>query len=264
MPPTPIDKLLSKLGSADPHDAWQQFLTDFSGHIYQVIQHLEPNADNAADCFQFVCEQLIRERAKRLRKFKGEGPATFCTWLRAVVRNLCIDWHRKQFGRPRPFRSVTRLSSFDQEVFHLVYEQNTSVEESLNILASGFPNVTEAHVEASRQRINHVLTPNQRWTLTQRAAHSNGSERQEEIEALIPDYADPRPDPELIAVKNERTKNLERALASLSPQEQLLIRLRFEEDLTLDQVAKVLGLDNAQRADRQIKQVIEQLRRKMD
>ena len=264
MSPKCIEQLVIDLASADPHDAWQQFLTEYSGLIYQVIQHFYPDADNAADCFQFACEQLIKDRAKKLRKFRETGAATFSTWLRAVVRNLCIDWNRKQFGRPRPFRSVTRLSSFDQQVFHLVYEQNTPAEESLAILASGFPNVTPNHLDESKERINKVLTPNQRWALARRVArNSNGHGPTQEVDALDHDYPDPAPNPESNAVQNERKRSLDRALATLSPQERLMIRLRFEQDLTLDQVAKLLGLTNAQHTDRRIKQILEHLRRKM-
>lgn len=38
------------------------------------------------------------------------------------------------------------------------------------------------------------------------------------------------------------------------------MRLRFEEELTLEQIAKLLDLGNAQRADRQIKEVLARLR----
>src|SRR6478609_92717 len=85
--------------SHDPELAWSHFLSEHSGLIYHVIRHFESDPDEAADVFQFVCERLIENRARRLRKFKGEGAATFATWLRAVVRNLCIDWHRQRFGR---------------------------------------------------------------------------------------------------------------------------------------------------------------------
>ena len=44
----------------------------------------------------------------------------------------------------------------------------------------------------------------------------------------------------------------------------LLVKLRFEDGLTLDQIAGLLGLGNAQRADRQIKEVLARLRRDID
>jgi DNA-directed RNA polymerase specialized sigma subunit len=52
-------------------------------------------------------------------------------------------------------------------------------------------------------------------------------------------------------------------VADLSDQDRLLIRLRFEEGLTLEQAARLLGLGNAQRADRQIKEILLKLREVM-
>ena len=46
----------------------------------------------------------------------------------------------------------------------------------------------------------------------------------------------------------------------LSKRQRLLIRLRFEQELTLDQIANLLDLGNAQRVDRQIKDVLARLR----
>jgi RNA polymerase sigma factor (sigma-70 family) len=98
MPRAPIEEILDRLGSPDNQEAWNDFLSEYSSQIYQVVSYLESNSEHAGDCFQFVCEQLIKDRSKRLRKFKGDGAASFSTWLRAVVRNLCIDWHRKVFA----------------------------------------------------------------------------------------------------------------------------------------------------------------------
>ena len=53
---------------------------------------------------------------------------------------------------------------------------------------------------------------------------------------------------------------LGRALARLSKRERLLVRMRFEQELTLDQIARLLNLGNAQRADRQIKMILTRLR----
>jgi RNA polymerase sigma factor (sigma-70 family) len=72
---------------------------------------------------------------------------------------------------------------------------------------------------------------------------------------------DQQPNPELQAIDNERRRHLSNALAKLSSDERLLIRLRFEEGLTLDQVATLLGLGNAQRADRRVKEILERLQK---
>lgn len=105
---TRIDQILEQLGSPASHEAWSLFLEDYGGIIYQVIRHFEADSDDAADCFQFVCERFCEAKFRRLRRFNPAGAAKFTTWLRAVARNLCLDWQRKQFGRPRLFRSIAR------------------------------------------------------------------------------------------------------------------------------------------------------------
>jgi RNA polymerase sigma factor (sigma-70 family) len=257
----PLEILLRNLYSADQQGAWVDFLSEYANVIYQVVRHLETDPDNAADCFQFVCEQLIDHRSKRLRKFKGDGPATFSTWLRAIVRNLCIDWHRKQFGRHRLFSSVTQLPVFDQQVFRMVYERAVPPEDCVAILAAEFPNTTIHQITESRNRIEGALTPKQRWLIAQRVGNQNGNA--EHSEEILRDVKDAGPDPEAQAIENERKRRLERAMKSLSPNDRLLIRLRFEEGLTLEKAAALLGLGNAQKADRQVREILERLRKLM-
>ena len=261
MPPQHLETLLNDLYSPDPQDAWAEFLAEYSTLIYQVVRHFETDPDNAADSFQFVCEHLIDHRSRRLKKFKGEGPATFATWLRAIVRNLCIDWHRKQFGRQRPFGSIAQLPIFDQQVFRMVYEHAVPPEDCVALLAAEFPNITIYQINESRNRIEGVLTSSQRWVLAQRAANPNGHEAHSE--QILGEVRDVRADPEAQAIENERKRRLQRAMKSLSPTERLLIRLRFQEGLTLEKTASLLGFPNAQKADRQIKEILTRLRKLM-
>ena len=264
MPRHPLETFLRDLYSANPQEAWAEFLDEYAAVIYQVVRHFESDPDNAADCFQHVCEKLIENRSQRLRKFKGDGAARFTTWLRAVVRNLCIDWHRKQFGRQRPFNSISRLPPFDQEVFRVVYERALPPDECLASLASTFPNATVTRINESRERIEGLLTTNQRWLLTKRAAQMNGNAAASNSEAddWVRDLPDSQQiDPEKQAIKNERRKQLIRAMTKLSPNDRLLLRLRFEEGVTLDKAAELLCLGNAQRADRQLKEILSQLRK---
>jgi len=261
MPPKHLDTLLNDLYAPNQQDAWAEFLSEYSTPIYQVVRHFEADADKAADCFQFVCEKLIDRRSSRLKKFRGEGSATFTTWLRAIVRNLCIDWHRKQFGRQRLFSSVTQLPVFDQQVFRMIYEQAVSPEDCVAILAAEFPNTTIHQITESRNRIEGALTPKQRWLLAQRVGNQNG--HAEHSEQIFRDVKDAGPDPEAQAIENERKRRLEGAMKSLSPNERLLIRLRFEEGLTLEKAAALLGLGNAQKADRLIKEILTRLRKLM-
>jgi len=259
------DYVLQQLRSGDPHEGWTEFLEAYSSLIFQVARHFERDLDRASDCFQFVCEKLSEDQFRRLLRFKPRGPASFSTWLRAVVRNLCLDWHRQEFGRHRPFRSISRLSTFDQEVFKHVYERGASATETLRLLQSRFPGVAPERVAESRDRIEQQLTADQRWRLgirSARRAQAVGTAVQE-AEAAPIEIADPRPNPEALAIMGERRGALARALDRLSKRERLLMRLRFEQELTLDQIARLLNLGNAQRADRQIRMILSRLREEL-
>ncbi|MDX6304581.1 MAG: hypothetical protein QOI77_1550 [Blastocatellia bacterium] len=260
MPEEIIVRILEQLRSGEPQEAWTQFLQQYSALVFQVVRHFEHNNDHAADCFQFVCERLSEKSFRRLHQFKVDGPAKFSTWLRAVVRNLCLDWHRKEFGRPRVFRSISRLSALDQQVFRSVYERGVPIEETFLQLRPGFQGLTKDQLEQSVKRIDKELTTKQRWLLGARSARNSAPtyDQSDSMPLAIPDA---EPDPEAQVLLSERRAALARALLRLSTRERLLMRLRFEQELTLDQIASLLDLGNAQRVDRQIKDVLAVLRK---
>src|SRR5687767_8921228 len=158
MPEKSFDNLLEQTGSRNPEEAWGLFLNEYSAMILQVVRHVERDSDSVPDCFQFVCEGLSANSFRRLRKFRTGGPAVFTTWLRAVVRNLCLDWRRKQYGRHRFFKSISSLPGFDQDVFRHIYERRVTVDETLESIRSVFPNITRSEVAASVSRIETALT----------------------------------------------------------------------------------------------------------
>ena len=265
MAETPINEMLKQLRSREPQQAWALFLQDYGSLILQIVRRFEQNADHVSDCFQFVCEQISKGRFRRLRKFKAAGSAKFATWLRAVVRNLCLDWHRKQFGRRRIFRSISLLSDLDQEIFRELYERGATERDVLVSLTPRFPHLTADLVSEAIERINKELTKNQRWLLGARSALAPRLHRPElEDTDRATEIADPRPNPETQAIMEEKRTIVNRALGRLPTRERLLMRLRFEEELTLEQIATLLDLGNAQRVDRHIKEVLSRLRNDMD
>ena len=122
---------LPALVGRDLESAWDDFLREYASMVLQVVQLFERDQDRIDDCFLFACQQLRRHRMRRLRKFDASGSASFATWLRAVVRNLCLDWRRSRFGRTRLFRSIARLPELDQEVFRCTYDRRLTENEAL-------------------------------------------------------------------------------------------------------------------------------------
>ena len=63
----------------------------------------------------------------------------------------------------------------------------------------------------------------------------------------------------VIATAEEKAQ-VRNLLASLPADERLLLQLRFEQDLSLDEVAKLCGLGDGQRAHRKMTAILKKLR----
>ena len=75
--------------------------------------------------------------------------------------------------------------------------------------------------------------------------------------------ADLRSNQEALFAAREQRAQLKKSVASLSKEERLMLQLRFEEDLSLETIAGLTGLGDAQRVHRRIRVVLEKLRAKM-
>jgi len=260
MPADPfIASMLSALSSTERQSAWCAFLDRYSGLIYHVVLSFDRDPDRSGNCFLFVCEQLSANDFRRLLKFDVGGRATFSTWLCAVVRNLCLDWHRKEHGRHRIFSSVVRRSATDQLLFELVFRRGFSAEESREELKRRGVDLSFAAVEERICDLRRCLSSRQLWLLSSGKSMLDSIGGEEEGNYVV-EPADPAPDPEALMALRETHQHISAALASLTESDRLLVRLRYQEGLTLQQVAKLVGLKDAQTADRRLRDIIDHLR----
>jgi RNA polymerase sigma factor (sigma-70 family) len=176
-----VSGILRGLSSGSPQQAWTDFLESYPALILQVVRLLESDPDDVANCFVFVCEQLSRKRFHRLRHFRADGPASFSTWLRAVTRNLSVDWYRSQHGRPQIFDSIAGLDALKQEIFRRVHQDGMSPDEAFAHVRARIPELTRQQFNESINAIERALTPRQRWLLSTR------KQRFEPLEAEVCD-----------------------------------------------------------------------------
>lgn len=255
--------LLEAFRSSNSQNAWAEFLQSYSGVLYQTARGYTSDEDAAADCYLYICEQLSRNHFRRLLKFKPEGSAAFTTWLRVVARNLCFDWHRARSGRPRPFKAFQRLSPLELEVYTCRFERGLSQEETLQRLEVEFPGVSLTGLATIEAQLQGSLSSRQHWIMSARrqSAFSTAvTTAGDEAENGSVEVADTRPDPEVQVADREQQACLEKCLASLPAEERLIIQLRFEQDLSLDEIAGLCGLGGAQRVHRRIAAILKKLR----
>ena len=129
--------------------------------------------------------------------------------------------------------------------------------ESLHVLKSRFTKITLDQISDTNARLHSILSSNQRWQLSVKRAETltiNDSEA--DIEA--DDYG-----PELQVQSEEDRLRLNKAMARLEPQQRLLLQLRYQQDLTLREVAQLSGLTDPFKAKRQIDTALAALTRAM-
>jgi len=261
MPADPfIASMLSAVASSERQSAWCAFLERYSGLIYHVVRSFDRDPDRNGNCFLFVCEQLSDKNFRRLRKFEVGGRAAFSTWLCAVVRNLCLDWHRKVHGRHRVFGSVSRRGTTDQVLFELVFRRGSSADEAREELSRRGIELSFAVLEERICDLRRCLSSRQLWLVSSGEAMVESIDSEEEGSYVI-EPADPAPDPEALTALRETDQHVSAALASLNDSDRLLVRLRYQEGLTLQQVARLVGLKDAQTADRRLRDIIDHLRK---
>ena len=258
-----IALLLADLQLPGASNAWMEFLESYGPVLYQAARTYTSSHDAAADCYVYICEQLAHNRFKRLLKFNPKGRASFTTWLRVVVRNLCFDWHRSQSGRHRPFKSLQGLSPLELEIYLWRFARGASQHETLQQLTPHFPDVDLDELSAVEGRLQNSLSSRQHWILSTR--------RQSEIDTRVAvaggdddprmlEVADSQPDQETLLVAQQQREQLQKNLASLPADERLLLQLRFEHGLSLDEVARLSGLGDGQRVHRKLTAVLKKLR----
>jgi RNA polymerase sigma factor (sigma-70 family) len=248
-----VRALLARFGEEPGSAAWTEFLDLYAPRILQIIRVCERGEDDAADAFLWVCERLADRHCRRLRRFNPDGPARFETWLGVVVHNLCRDWRRAVSGRRRLQEIVSRLPALDRAVFAACVDRGLPLERAIVMLRASFPAVSRDEFDRSHDRVTSRLAD---------ASRPRGLESMllldDPVSAIDPAAAGP--DPEAALLDRESRDAVKRVVSTLPPGDRLLIALRFQHGLTLAEIARGVGLKDAQSADRRLRAVVDRIR----
>ncbi len=254
------------MSARNADETWRTFLDEQASLILQVVHIFERDEDQVQDCFLFVCERLRRDDMRRIHRFREAGTASFATWLRAVVRNLCLDWRRHRDGRFRLPRAIARLPELEQELFRSIHLRGLSENETFHSVTALWPALTRDQFAAAVARVARGLDGRPSWLLLVRRPRLQslstgppGADPAEGEAGLV----DPVADPERDAAAREDLGALKDALGQLTPRLRLLVRLRFGQELPLEEIARLTGLSGASQVERQLQEALQLLRSRM-
>jgi len=231
--------LLIKLfsGGRKSEIAWKVFLRQYSKLILKIIWKFTNDYDQVMNKYLFVCTSLCSDNFKLLHKFKpcqtNNLPRFYC-WLLRVVQNLCIDEHRKTFGRKYLPKALIKMDLFEKRVFNLYYRMDYRLDEIENILQAennGRYSVRQiiANIEdiyADKKRVSFFYSKN--------AVLLVEFDDSVAYKACQDKFTDER---------MEMQENIGFIISTLPPLNQMLIRLKYWDGLSGIEIAKLLNIN---------------------
>jgi RNA polymerase sigma factor (sigma-70 family) len=230
----------------DPAAAWQPFLERYAGFMIGELGRLGFGREPAMDGFVYVCEKLAEDGFRRLRGIRHLGRSgEMVPWLRTVVHNLALNWIDARDGRKRLLKSVAALPPRCRRVFDLYFWRGAKPSEVLEELRRQDRDATAAHVFDCLESLFSRLTQNRIWHLVSALAHSRGElsldappdEGERPFEPATSD-----PDPESALMRKEAAGEVQRGLDRLAPATRLMLQLRYEDAMPVNEVAEIMGL----------------------
>lgn len=241
------DTVLLDLFQQEPIRAWNLFCEKHSDFIYTILRRMGFDYDEAMERFVYVFEKLCEDDFRRLRSVKYAGDEGDLTpWLRQVVKNLCVNWAWSENGRKRLLGFVKEMSAREQRIFQLYFWQGKTpfeIYENLRLEHDGY--VKFVDVFDSLEKINKHLSQKKLWRLVSglsrnRRTLSLDYENEETGLKIEPVDIDSKTAEDDLQASEDK-KKLNEAFKNLSTREKLVVQFRYEESLTLGEIAKMLG-----------------------
>lgn len=184
-------------------------------------------ADELGSLFRL---KLVEHDFAVLRQFQGRS--SIRTYLVTVCERVLLDWRISEWGKWRPCMEARRLGDLAIELDRLLTRDRLTFEEAVETLLTSGRAQSRAEIEDIRPR------------LAQRRGH-----RLVDDDALK-DLPAPGGSADRPVLDEERRRRLEKVVAALTaalyglpPQDQVILRLRFQNGFTVAQIALDLGFE---------------------
>jgi RNA polymerase sigma factor (sigma-70 family) len=241
------DSELLELFRQDAPTAWQHFCEKYSDFIYTILRRSGFDYDEAMERFVYVSEKLCEQDFRRLKAIKYAGnDGDLTPWLRQVVKNLCVNWAWSADGRKRLFGFVAEMPPRQQRVFQMYFWQgNTPFEIYENLRLEHDKTVELGDVFDALEEIFLHLSEKKLWRLMSnlnRMRKTLSLDYEDEETGLKLDIIDENaPNAETILQKKEIFQKLKSAFETLSTREKLVVQFRYENTMTIHEIAEMLG-----------------------
>lgn len=203
------------------------------------------SADDGDEFTSWARLRLLEDECAVLKKFRGLS--TFKTFLVTVIQRLFLDWRIKEWGKWRPTADARRIGPVAIELERLVLRDHIEFDQAAETLIS-------KGTAASREECDRA------WAgLPRRPARQRTGEQALDAMPSPSIACDPIAVEEQVVTAGKARLALADAIPSLTPQEQLIIRLRFQDGVTVARIAQLMG-EEQKPLYRRIDQILGRLR----
>ncbi len=244
----PTDTDILRLFASESEKAWSLFIDKHADFIFTILRRNGLDQDKASDCFVYICEKLCEKEFRRLRTVKYVGQKGDLTpWLRQVTRRLFVNWFWSVNGRKRLPKPIEEMPKREQDIFKFYFWQGqppSRIYESMCLEQDA--DIELADVFDSLEKIFAVLSDKKLWNLMSgllKTQHILSIDKTDDETGFSLDPIDQYPFPEEVLSTKEDSDILLKALEYLSAREKLVISMRYEDVLTISDIAQILNFE---------------------
>jgi len=186
--------------------------------------------EHAEEFNSLVNVKLVENDYAVLRAFKGRS--SLATFLSSVIQHLALDYCNHVWGKWRASAEAERLGPLAVALEQLLYREGHTFDEALAILGNKHEGVTRASLHAIFEQLPQRAP--KRHDVPIDEAEPVARVGLESVESRV--LADER------RILARRVSDFVSAqLASLPDEDRLVMQLRFEQEMSVAQIARMLG-----------------------
>lgn len=211
------------------HDLFVEHLDDIERAVARVSRRAGWYGTDAEDFRSWVFLRLLEHECRILREHQGRSSVR--TYLTVVVTNLMRDFRNRRFGKWRPSRKSVRMGSLAIELDRLLNRDGLTITEAIRTLQRR-EDCTASEAELL-ELAGLVPTRPRRTFVALDDVH--GLEGGEPADGGLWDA-------ERTASVGRIASELERCLASFEEEDQVILRLKYWNGLSVADVARSLRI----------------------
>ncbi len=262
----------------------KNFKQEIAAHwllINRIAERRFIDTNCAEEAALYVMNRLEEDDYRRLRTFSGR--AKFSTFISSLTIRLLEDFSRKKFGRVRPPAWITALGGIWVTLFQLLCLQRLSVVEAIETMKSRVADSKQQQAEEAAWTILEKVTDCGKHQGLQIPYDDAGKRQVNDQDTMVSRHDSP----EVHFLKNERSILFELLFKGMtteedvqssaehsfitvletpirvSAEERLLLKLCFQDELSVTRAGKMLGW-NANQSHGKLRRLLVRLRDEFD